>query len=110
MEECLPFLRNNIKHGRFDQTAKPLILIFNFIVGLATVQTEFDRDVTKTYPVADFIAKLRRLADALETGTAFEIQVQSERIYIPKHAKCSIEHERHESSEELEFQITWTRD
>lgn len=66
-----------------------------------------DRDVEKDYPLPDFIAKLRRLADALETGRRFEIQVAGERISVPVRATCNIEHERGDSEEEIEFQIKW---
>jgi len=34
-----------------------------------------DRDVKKVYATSEFVAKLRRLADALEAGERFEIQV-----------------------------------
>jgi hypothetical protein len=36
---------------------------------------ERDRDVEKVYSTSEFVSKLRRLADALETGKRFEIQV-----------------------------------
>lgn len=36
---------------------------------------EQQRDVEKAYPKADFVAKLRRLADAIESDSQFEIQV-----------------------------------
>jgi amphi-Trp domain-containing protein len=65
------------------------------------------RDVEKTYPLPDFIAKLRRLADALEQGEPFEIQIAGERIYVPAQAVCNIEHEREGRQEEIEFQIKW---
>ncbi|MEO1576763.1 MAG: amphi-Trp domain-containing protein, partial [Pseudomonadota bacterium] len=39
-----------------------------------------ERDIEKTYPTSEFIAKLRRLADCLESGDAFEIQIAGERI------------------------------
>jgi amphi-Trp domain-containing protein len=65
------------------------------------------RDIKKSYPVPKFIEKIRRLADALESGEDFVIQVAKERIYIPKTAKISVEHERGKESEELEFQLTW---
>src|SRR5215217_8033423 len=42
-----------------------------------------DRDVEKIYSTSEFVAKLRRLADALETGERFEIQVAGERVYVP---------------------------
>jgi amphi-Trp domain-containing protein len=66
-----------------------------------------ERDIEKGYSLQDFVAKLRRLADALETGKAFEIQVAGERIYVPADAMISIEHERGEGEEELEFQLKW---
>lgn len=68
-----------------------------------------DRDVEKGYPIADFVAKLRRLADCLESGENFEIQVAGERIYVPDRAVFNIEHEREDGAEELEFQIKWQR-
>ncbi|MCG2784003.1 MAG: amphi-Trp domain-containing protein [Anaerolineae bacterium] len=66
-----------------------------------------ERDVEKIYSTKDFVAKLRRLADALEAGEAFSIQVAGERIYIPASASISIEHERSDDSEEVEFQLKW---
>ncbi|OZA30275.1 MAG: amphi-Trp domain-containing protein [Hydrogenophilales bacterium 17-61-9] len=66
-----------------------------------------ERDVEKTYPLPDFIAKLRRLADALEQGERFDIQIAGERISVPVRAVCNIEHEREGGSEEIEFQIKW---
>lgn len=66
-----------------------------------------ERDIEKTYPLPEFIAKLRRLADALENGERFEIQIAGERIYVPVRANYSIEHEREDGEEEIEFQIKW---
>jgi amphi-Trp domain-containing protein len=65
------------------------------------------RDIEMTYPRSEFVAKLRRLADALETGERFEIQIAGERIYVPVRATFTIEHERSEGEEEVEFQIKW---
>ncbi|CAG0931072.1 hypothetical protein TFLX_01984 [Thermoflexales bacterium] len=65
------------------------------------------RDVEKVYSVKQFAAKLRRLADALEEGKKFSIQVSGKRIYVPADASISIEHERSEGSEEIEFQLKW---
>jgi amphi-Trp domain-containing protein len=67
-----------------------------------------DRDVEKGYSVSQFAAKLRRLADALEAGERFEIQVAGERIYVPARAVFNIEHEREGDEEEIEFQLKWT--
>lgn len=66
------------------------------------------RDIEKDYPLPEFIAKLRRLADALETGQRFEIQIAGERISVPVRATFNIEHERGEDEEEIEFQIKWS--
>ena len=65
------------------------------------------RDVEKVYSAAGFVAKLRRLADALETGKPFSIQVAGERLHIPADARFNIEHEREGGQEELEFQLLW---
>lgn len=67
------------------------------------------RDVEKVYSVKDFVAKLRRLADALEQQEPFTIQVAGERFTVPADASISVEHERSEDGEELEFQLTWQR-
>ena len=67
-----------------------------------------ERDVEKDYPLPQFIEKLRRLADALEKGQRFEIQVAGESISVPVRATCNIEHERGEDEEEIEFQIKWS--
>jgi amphi-Trp domain-containing protein len=67
------------------------------------------RDLEKVYPKADFIAKLRRLADSLEAGKPFVIQVAGERLRIPAEAVFNIEHEREGGREELEFQLLWER-
>jgi amphi-Trp domain-containing protein len=67
-----------------------------------------ERDIEKNYPLPDFIDKLRRLADALESGTRFEIKIAGERISVPVGAAFSIEHERGEDEEEVEFQIKWS--
>ena len=42
-----------------------------------------DRDLGKTYPIWQFVDKLRRLADCLEAGQQFEIQVAGERVRVP---------------------------
>jgi amphi-Trp domain-containing protein len=67
-----------------------------------------ERDIEKDYPLPEFIDKLRRLADALETGQRFEIQIAGERISVPVRATFNIEHERGEDEEEIEFQIKWS--
>ena len=65
------------------------------------------RDVDRNYSVTQFAAKLRRLADALEADRPFRIQVAGERINVPKGATISVEHERDDEEEEVEFQLKW---
>jgi amphi-Trp domain-containing protein len=67
------------------------------------------RDLTRAYSRARFAAKLRRLADAVESGEPFAIQVAGERLVIPANATFNVEHERSGSNEELEFQLLWKR-
>jgi len=71
--------------------------------------TRKNRDIERGYPVGKFVAKLRRLADALETGKPFSIQVAGERLHVPADAIFNIEHEREGGAEELEFQLQWKR-
>ncbi len=66
------------------------------------------RDIEKTYSRRTFVAKLRRLADALERGKRFAIRVAGETVRVPAAAVVSIEHERDAGAEELEFQLRWS--
>ena len=67
------------------------------------------RDIEKEYPHKQFVKKLRRLADAIERGKRFRIQIAGERISIPPDAIINIEHERGKKEEEIEFQLKWKR-
>ena len=66
-----------------------------------------DRGVEKKYSVKQTVAKFRRLADCLENGKPFQIQIAGERISVPSKAVFNIEHEREGNSEEVEFQFKW---
>ena len=68
-----------------------------------------DRDIEKGYSIKQTVAKLRRLADCLESGRQFQIQIAGERIKIPANAIFNIEHEREGNTEEVEFQFKWER-
>jgi amphi-Trp domain-containing protein len=68
-----------------------------------------DRDIEKTYSVKQTVAKLRRLADCIEQGKPFRIQIAGEKVNVPSDAVFSIEHEREGNSEEVEFQFKWKR-
>ena len=69
--------------------------------------SDAQRDVERTYSTGEVVAKLRRLADALETEKPFRIQIAGERIRVPARAAFSIEHERSDDEEEIEFQLKW---
>ena len=69
-----------------------------------------DRDLTRDYSRAQFVAKLRRLADAIERERPFTIQVAGEKLRIPADAAFNVEHERAGANEELEFQLLWKHD
>ena len=69
-----------------------------------------DRDVESIASVSEFAAKLRRLADALEAGKSFRIQVAGERFRVPVGAQLSVEHERSDGTEEVELQMRWSVD
>ena len=67
-----------------------------------------EKDIEKAYPAKDFVAKLRRLADALEGGKRFQIQIAGERISVPAGATFNIEHEREGNQAAIEFQVRRT--
>tara|TARA_B100001287_G_C22679460_1_gene529544 strand:- start:49 stop:264 length:216 start_codon:yes stop_codon:yes gene_type:complete len=66
-----------------------------------------ERDIEKTYSNKEFVDKLRRLADSIESGENFRIMIDNEAIYVPDGASFSIEHERGDGAHEIEFQIKW---
>ncbi|MFO7962721.1 MAG: amphi-Trp domain-containing protein [Desulfobacterales bacterium] len=68
-----------------------------------------DRDIEKRYPAGQMVMKLRRLADSLEQGKPFRIQIAGEKVNIPVDAVFNIEHEREGDLEEVEFQFKWRR-
>ena len=68
-----------------------------------------EKEVEKSYPTKEVVAKLRRLADALEGGKTFEIQVAGQRIYIPPDATVEFEYEREGDEEEVEIELRWKR-
>ena len=76
---------------------------------MAKAKKTAKRDVEKTYSTGQTVAKLRRLADCLEQGKRFRIQIAGERVHIPADAVFSIEHERGKTMEEVEFQFKWQK-
>ncbi len=74
-----------------------------------TKKIKSERDLEKEYSKKDFVAKLRRLAHAIEQNNRFRIQVAGERISVPPNAIFNIEHEREGNNEEIEFQLKWVK-
>jgi len=66
-----------------------------------------DRDIEEVHNRAEFIANLRRVADALERNELIQIQLESKRFVIPRGAQLSIEHEVEGDEAELELQFRW---
>jgi amphi-Trp domain-containing protein len=66
-----------------------------------------ERDIEKSYTKEEFVDKLRRLADSIEKGENFRISIAGEAIYVPDRAQFTIEHERGDGENEIEFQIKW---
>lgn len=66
-----------------------------------------ERDVEKITDRDYFAKTLRRVADAVEKGEAFRIQVAGHRFTVPADATASIEHEAGDGEEELELQFRW---
>lgn len=64
-------------------------------------------DVEKSYSARQVVGKLRRLADALEAGKPFKIQIAGNAIEIPPSATIEFEYERGDEGEEVEIEIKW---
>lgn len=67
-----------------------------------------DRDTEIIHDVSSFATELRRLADALESGEDYTIDIDGEEITIPADAHFAVAHEREDGEVELEFQISWS--
>jgi len=67
-----------------------------------------DRDIEKDVPKSQFDDTLRRLADSIEAGESFRVQVQNARFTVPADASIVIEHERDGDSEEFALELQWT--
>jgi amphi-Trp domain-containing protein len=76
---------------------------------MTTQSEEHEVDVEKPSSTREVVARLRRLADALETNRSFAIQICGERISVPPHATVEFEYERDGDEEELEIEIKWRK-
>jgi amphi-Trp domain-containing protein len=66
-------------------------------------------DVEREYTTKETAQKLRRIADALENGESFRLQVDGKRVSVPANAKVEIELQLDDESGEIEIEISWTR-
>jgi amphi-Trp domain-containing protein len=66
-----------------------------------------ERDIEKDVSAEYFVATLRRLADAIESGEPFRIQVANRRFVVPAEARRVVEHEVSEELEELAIELQW---
>lgn len=66
-----------------------------------------ERDIIKEYRKEEFVDKLRRMADSIEVGENFGINIAGEAINVPDRVRVTIEHERGDGEHEIEFQIAW---
>ncbi len=69
-----------------------------------------DHEIEATQDVTSFVAELRRLADALESGSAYTIDLDGDLVTIPMNAMLSVAHEEDDGDVELEFQLSWSLD
>lgn len=67
-----------------------------------------ERDIEKIVDRSQFSDTLRRLADAIDAGESFRIQVANQRFTVPADAELVIEHEVDGGNEELALELQWT--
>ena len=77
-------------------------------IPLRMLRAMTERDVEKDCAKDYFVDTLRRLADSLEQGEAFRVQVAGKRFTVPADARLAIEHEASAGDEELELQLCWS--
>ncbi len=72
---------------------------------------ELEIDVEKTYSISETADKLRRIADAMDEGRSFRIQVAGNRLRIPTDGSVQIEIQSDGDREtgEIEIEIKWDR-
>jgi amphi-Trp domain-containing protein len=74
------------------------------------MENEKGIDVEKSYTRAQTADKLRRVADALDAGESFRLQVGGNRVSVPSDCEIEIEMETDGEGEgEIEIEIKWNR-
>ena len=64
-------------------------------------------DIDKRYSTTETVKRLRRLADCLESGKPYKIQIGGERVTVPNRAVFALEHETKGNCKEIAFQFRW---
>jgi amphi-Trp domain-containing protein len=68
-----------------------------------------DANVEQTFAIRETAMKLRRIADAIEAGKSFRIQINGNRVLVPAGARIDIELQHEEYDGEVEVDISWKR-
>ncbi len=73
-------------------------------------KTEMEIDVERAYTPAQTADKLRRIADAIEAGKSFRLQVGGNRLRVPTDGAVEIEMQADgDGAGEIEIEIKWNR-
>jgi len=74
------------------------------------MKSEKEIDVERSYTAAQTADKLRRIADAIEAGESFRIQVGGNRLRVPTDGDFEVEMQTDsEDAGEIEIEIKWNR-
>ena len=75
------------------------------------MKSETEIDVERSYTPAQTAEKLRRIADAIEAGASFRIQVGGNRLRVPTDGAIEIEMQADDERDagEIEIEIKWNR-
>ena len=75
-----------------------------------TQTSELEIDVERSYTPAQTAEKLRRIANAIEEGRSFRIQVDGNRLRIPTDGDFQIEMQADgDGNGEIEIELKWNR-
>jgi len=66
-------------------------------------------DLEQSYTNKETARKLRRIADAIEAGRSFRVQINGHRVTVPEDAEFEIELETDRNKGELEIEMRWDR-
>ena len=74
------------------------------------MKSKRESEVEKSYTPAQTADKLRRIANAIETGKSFRLQVGGNRISVPNNCRIEIEMQTDSGGAgEIEIEVKWNR-